>query len=110
MKNDTFIKVILSGILICLIVIAVKLPNTEVTAGSEPYVSVENPGDRLVHVAPNKIGIVDEGASSGWEQLVIFEFNEETGEYEVDTTIPYEDIFIHPEFNDIPLRSDSYGN
>lgn len=110
MKSDTFNKVILSGILICLIIIAVKLPNTEVTAGSEPYVSVESPGDCLVHIAPNKIGIVDKGAGSGWEQLVIFEFNKEAGEFEVDTTILYEDIFNHPEFNDIPLRSDSYSN
>lgn len=110
MKNDIFYKVILSGILICLIIIAFKLSNTEATTGSEPYVNVESARDKVVHVAPNKIGIVDEGASSGWKQLVIFEFNEDTEEFEVATTIPYEDMFTHPEFNDIPLKSDSYSN
>lgn len=110
MNNDTFTKVILSGILICMIIIAFELSDSKATAEPVSHIAVESPGDRLLHIAPNKIGIVDEGANSGWEQLVIFELNEETGEFEVDTTIPYEDIFIYPEFNDIPLRSDSYSN
>lgn len=111
MKNDLFFKVVLSGILICLIVIVDNM-TTEAEELSHPEVpvSVESPENRIIQIAPNKIGIVDEGTVSGWKQLVIFEYKEQSGEYEVSSTIPYEEMFTHPEFSEIPVKSDAYGN
>ncbi|QDY46553.1 hypothetical protein HF394_17315 [Planococcus glaciei] len=111
MKNDLFFKVVLSRTLICLIVIVDKM-TTEAEELNHPEVpvSVESPEDRIIQIAPNKIGIVDEGTVSGWKQLVIFEYKEQSGEYEVSSTIPYEEMFTHPEFNEIPVKSDAYGN
>lgn len=111
MKNDMFFKVLLSGILICLIVIVAQM-TTEAEGLYHPEVpvSIQHPEDRIIQIAPNKIGIVDEGTTSGWKQLVIFEYKEQSGEYEVSSTIPYEEMFTHPDFNDIPMKSEKYGN
>ncbi|MBX0314132.1 hypothetical protein [Planococcus glaciei] len=111
MKKDLFFKVVLSGILICLIVIIDNMTTeAEELNHQEVPVSVESPENRIIQIAPNKIGIVDEGTVSGWKQLVIFEYKEQSGEYEVSSTIPYEEMFTHPEFSEIPVKSDAYGN
>ncbi|MBZ5203080.1 hypothetical protein HU147_17905 [Planomicrobium chinense] len=110
MKDGLYLKVVLSGILICLIIIVSNVVTEAEETYTEVPVSMENPEDRIIQLAPNKIGIVDEGTMSGWKQLVIFEYNEESGEYDVNSAIPYEEMFTHPEFNDIPLKRDTYGN
>ncbi|ETP69852.1 hypothetical protein G159_04835 [Planococcus glaciei CHR43] len=110
MKNDLFIKVLLSGILLCLIILVSNMATQAEAPHPEVPVSVESPENRIIQIAPNKIGIVDEGTVSGWKQLVIFEYKEQSGEYEVSSTIPYEEMFTHPEFNEIPVKSDTYGN
>jgi hypothetical protein len=104
MKNDLFIRVIVSGIFLCLIVIAFKLNTTEIIPASVPNVEVSDHGGRVVQIAPNRVGVVDVGIGSGWEQLVVFEYNPETKKFEVVSTLPYEDIFNHPEENGIPER------
>ena len=109
MKNDLFIKVLLSGILLCLIILVSNMAIQAEAPHPEVPVSVQQPEDQIIQIDSNKIGIVDEGTVSGWKQLVIFEYSEEKGEYEVSSTIPYEEMFTHPEFNDIPLKSDAYG-
>ena len=110
MKNDTFIKVILSGILMCLIVIAFKINTNEYIQTPTPNVDVNNQGGRVVQIAPNKVGVVDTGNGSGWEQLVVFEYNPNTKKFEVVSSLTYEDIFNHPKENGIPVRDDKYGN
>lgn len=75
MKNDVFTKAILSGILVCLIVIAFKLNTNENDQQQTPNVQINNQGGRVVQIAPNRVGVIDLGNGSGWEQLVVFEYN-----------------------------------
>jgi hypothetical protein len=110
MKNDAFTKVILSGILLCLIVIAFKLNTNKNVQQPKPNVEVNNQGGQAVQLAPNRVGVIDTGHGSGWEQLVVFEYNPETKDFEVVSSLPYEDYFNHPEEYGIPIRSDKYGN
>ncbi|WP_436374747.1 hypothetical protein [Cytobacillus sp. BC1816] len=110
MKNDTFIKVILSGILVCLIVIAFKMNTDEYIQVQTPNVDVNNQGGKVVQIAPNRVGVVDTGFNSGWEQLVVFEYNPNTKAFEVVSSLTYEDYFNHPEEYGIPVRDDKYGN
>lgn len=65
-------------------------------------------GGRVVQIAPNRVGVVDIGNGSGWEQLVVFEYNPELKKFEVVSSIPYEDIFNHPKENGIPIRDEKY--
>ncbi|PLT28176.1 hypothetical protein [Peribacillus deserti] len=83
MKNDTFMRVILSGIFVCLAIIVFKLNSDEPTHLPTPNVEVDNQGGRVVQIAPNRVGVVDTGSGSGWEQLVIFEYNEAAKKFEV---------------------------
>ncbi|MFE4524915.1 hypothetical protein ACFRCQ_22885 [Cytobacillus firmus] len=110
MKNDTYIKVILSGILVCLIVIAFKMNTHEYIQLQTPNVDVNNQGGKVVQIAPNRVGVVDTGFNSGWEQLVVFEYNSNTKKFEVVSSLTYEDYFNHPEEYGIPVRDDKYGN
>ena len=110
MNNDIFSKVILSGILVCLIVIAFKLNTNESNQLPTPNVEVNNQGGRVVQIAPNRVGVVDTGSGSGWEQLVVFEYNPDTKKFEVVSSLTYEDYFNHPEKYGIPVRDDKYGN
>jgi len=107
--NDKFIKVILSGILLCLLVITFKINNKNEVPYQTPNVDIDNRG-RVVQIAPNRIGVIDTGNESGWEQLVIFEYNPDTKSFNVVSSLPYEDIFNHPKEHGIPVRSDKYGN
>jgi hypothetical protein len=112
MKNDLFLKVILSSILLCLAVIAFRSNNTNdnIIQTPTPNVEVHNENGRVVQIAPNRVGVVDLGNASGWQQLIVFEYNSETKKFEVVSTLPYEDIFNHPKENGIPVRDDKYGN
>lgn len=110
MKNDIFTKVILSGILVSLIVIVFKLNTYENIQSPAPNVEVNNQGGRVVQIAPNRVGVVDTGQGSGWEQLVVFEYNPDTKKFEVVSSLTYEDYFNHPEDYGIPVREDKYRN
>lgn len=105
-----FTKVILSGILVCLVVIAFKLNANDNGQLPAPNVDITNQGERVVQIAPNRVGVVDTGFISGWEQLVVFEYNPDTKKFEVVSSLIYEDYFNHPEEYGIPVRDDKYGN
>lgn len=107
--KDNFIKLILSGIFICLLLIAFKISNKNDVQYPNQNVDVDNRG-RVVQIAPNRVGVIDTGSGSGWEQLVIFDYNPNTKSFIVVSNLPYEDIFNHPKENGIPVRSDKYGN
>lgn len=108
-KSDIFMKVILSGILICLIVIVFKIDNKEYIQSSTPNVDVTNQGGRVVQIAPNRVGVVD--TSNGWEeQLVVFEYNPDTKKFGFISSLPYDDILTNPKENGIPTRDEKYGN
>lgn len=110
MKNDIFYKFILSGILLCLIVIAFKVNANEPIQTPTPNVSANNQDGRIVQISPNRVGVVDTGNRSGWEQLVVFEYYSDTKMFEVVGSLTYEDIFNHPKEYGIPTRDDRYGN
>lgn len=93
--KDLFTKVILTGILICLIVIATKSQEYQFNSPA-PEVWVEN-SNRFVQIAPNIIGIVDTGHNSGKEHLVIFEYDEDANTFNILTALDYNKIFTHPE-------------
>jgi hypothetical protein len=75
-----------------------------------PDVSMSNEGGKVVQIAPNRVGVIDTGFGSGWEQLVVFEYNPDTKKFEIVSSLPYEDILNHPKENGIPVREDKYGN
>jgi hypothetical protein len=110
MANDNFTKALLICILACLIVIAFKMNSRGYIQSPTPNVDVNNQGGRVVQIAPNRVGVIDTGNGSGWEQLVVFEYNPDTKTFEVVSSLTYEDIFNHPKEHGIPVRTDKYGN
>jgi hypothetical protein len=101
---DKFTKVILTGILICLIVIAFK-PNKEYVTTPTPYVNIDNT-QQFVQIAPNRIGIVDSGSHTGYKgQLIIFDFNPDSKTFKYVETLKASYILDHPEEYGIPISS-----
>lgn len=101
--TDKFTKVILTGILICLIIIAFK-PN-EIATMPAPDVNVDNI-QQFIQVAPNRIGIVDSGIHTGNNgQLIIFDFDPGSKTFNYIQTLDASYILNHPEEYGIPSRS-----
>lgn len=101
--NDRYIKVILTGILICLIVIAFK-PNKENITVPTPNVNIDNM-QQFVQIAPNRIGIVDTGTHTGYSsQLIIFDFDPDSKTFKYIETLKASYILDHPEEFGIPIR------
>jgi len=101
--TDKFTKVILTGILVCLIVIAFK-PNEKSVLTPTSNVEVNNM-QQFVQVAPNRIGIVDSGTHSGYKgQLIIFDFDPSSNTFKYVETLNAPDILDHPEEYGIPVR------
>lgn len=100
--NDNFVKVVLTGILICLAVIAFK-PTEKYIQSPTPNVSVDSK-NRFIQIAPNTIGVVDTGHNTGKEQLVVFEYDSEDQAFKVVSSLEYQEIFTHPEEHGIPIR------
>jgi hypothetical protein len=101
--NDRYTKVILTGILICLIVIAFK-PNKENATVPTPNVNIDNM-QQFVQIAPNRIGIVDNGTHTGYRgQLIIFDFDPDSKTFKYVETLKASYILDHPEEFGIPIR------
>jgi hypothetical protein len=99
--SDNFVKVILTGILICLGVIAFK-PTENYIQSPAPNVSADSK-NRFIQIAPNTIGVVDTGHNTGKEQLVVFEYDTIKKSFKVVSTLEYRDILTHPEDYGIPV-------
>lgn len=108
-SNDKFNKFILAGILICLFFITLNSGQQVVTT-SPPQVSVDaNDGQRFIQLAPNIIGIIDTGQHTGIkEQLIVFEFDTETKEFQYINTFNTEHVLDHPEEYGIPTRTKNW--
>lgn len=101
--NDRYIKVILTSILICLIVISFK-PNKENAKVPTPNVNIDNM-QQFVQIAPNRIGIVDTGVQTGYRgQLIIFDFDPDSKTFKYVETLKASYILDHPEEFGIPIR------
>ena len=74
-----------------------------------PEVSVNSQDESIVQIAPDRIGVIDTGSSSGWHQLVVFEYHPDTKKFVEVSSLPYEDIFNHPNEYGIPTRDQKYG-
>jgi hypothetical protein len=94
--------------LVCFIIITFKNNADEYIQTPTPNVDVNNQGGRVVQIAPNRVGVIDNGNGSGWERHVDFEFNPNTEKFIVISSLPYEDIFNHQKDNGIPIRDDKY--
>lgn len=100
--NDKFTRFILLGILICLIAIAFK-PNKENPVIPSPNVSIDNT-QQFIQIAPNRIGIIDNGIHSGIRgQLIIFDFDPDTKTFKYVETLKTSYILSHPEEFGIPV-------
>jgi hypothetical protein len=101
--NDRYMKFILTGILVCLIVIAFK-PNKENVTVPTPNVNIDNM-QQFVQIAPNRIGIVDSGTHTGYRgQLIIFDFDPDSKTFKYIETLKASYILDHPEEFGIPIR------
>ena len=103
---DKFIKVVLVGILICLIIIAFKSINLNVTSQAPNVnVNVDN-AQQFIQIAPNRIGIVGTGIHIGYRgQLIIFDFDPTTKTFSYVETLKASYILDHPEEYGIPINS-----
>lgn len=102
--NDKFVKVILSGILVCLMVIAFK-SNKENIITPTPNVNIDNM-QQFVQIAPNRIGIVDTGIHTGNRgNLIIFDFDADSKTFKYVETLKVSYILDHPEEYGIPMKN-----
>lgn len=101
--TDKFSKVILTGILICLIIIAFKPYEKSITT-PVPNVNIDNM-QQFIQIAPNRIGIVDSGTHTGYRgQLIIFDFDPNSKTFKYVETLKATYILEHPEEYGIPVR------
>ena len=104
--TDKFIKAVLVGILICLIIIAFKSINVNVTSQA-PNVNIENDNaQQFIQIAPNRIGIIDTGRHTGYKgQLIVFDFDSTTKTFSYIETLNASYILEHPKEYGIPINS-----
>lgn len=97
--NDKYSKIILAGILICLIVIALKpVPYFS----SNPNVTI-NSGEQIIQLAPNRIAIVDTRSNSGMRRnILVFDYNSSDKTFNYAGTFNYEDYFSNSQKYGIP--------
>lgn len=93
--NDKFTKVILAGILICLIVIACKSTKSQVVT-SNPSFNV-NEGEQVIQLAPNKIAVADTRIVSGSHgTILVFEYDNNNKKFNYVGSMNYADYFRNP--------------
>lgn len=94
--NDKFSRVILSGILICLIIIALK-PNNIQVSSPNPNINV-SAGEEIIQLAPNRIAVVDNNINSGMRgTILIFDYNSNTKNFNYKGSMNYADYFRNPD-------------
>jgi len=103
---DKFIKVVLTGILICLIIIAVNSKREIYVSPANNYndITIDN-AQQFIQIAPNRIGIIDNGMYTGYKgQLIIFNFDPTTKTFSYVETLKASYILEHPEEYGIPIN------
>jgi hypothetical protein len=94
---------LLTGILICLAIIASK-PSLE--SINVPAASVElNESSKPIQIAPNRIGIMaDKSVIGDRDVLLIFDYNEKTKSFEYKGNIDFDEYMGQPEKYGIPTQ------
>jgi hypothetical protein len=104
---DKYTKLILAGILCCLIVIAVKpQPVFKLQgASTSPPSEIRLNSPAFIQIDENTIGIKDPGSATGNpEQLLLFEYEKDTKNFKYVNTFNYADYLNHPEKYGIPKK------
>lgn len=101
--NDNFNKIVLIGILVCLLVIAFKQPDTRVYPQntSNPQninINSDITGKQIVQLAPNRIAVIDSSRQSRTVGTVlVFDYSDETKKFEYTSSMNYSDYFNNPD-------------
>ena len=95
--NDKFTKLILVGILICLIIIALR-PNNVQVPSPNPNINVSTgAGEEIIQLAPNRIAVVDNNINSGMRgTILIFDYDSNTKNFNYKGSMNYADYFRNP--------------
>lgn len=92
--NDKFNKLILAGILICLIIIALKPNNIQV---SSPSSNTVRAGEQIIQLAPNRIAVLDNNINSAMRgTIIIFDYDSNTKNFNLIGSMNYTDYFSNP--------------
>lgn len=102
--NGVYFKVIFAGIFITLVIIAIKIGNQDDNLPPPTHNVYVDSKEKFVEIAPNVIGVLDEGVNSGKERLIIFRYDPITQEFEVEGTLDYADVLTHPAQYGLPTH------
>ncbi|TYR98613.1 hypothetical protein FZC84_14370 [Rossellomorea vietnamensis] len=96
MMADKSSKIIMTGILICLIIIAFK-PVPSFQSNMPASLDVSN-GEAVVQLGENRIAVVDTNLNSGMRgEVFALEFNEEEETFDLIGRYNYVDFFHNPQ-------------
>ena len=102
--SNNFMKIILSGILICLVIISLKMENLKNDPINIPE-SIVTVNNDIIQIAPNIIGVKDNGSHTGFNgQLLIFEYDATAKSFKYTSALNYGYYMDHPEEFGIPKR------
>ena len=95
--SDKTIKSLMTGILICLLLIALK-PVPSLQSDFPSSLDINNNGETVVQLAENRIAIVDTSLNSGMHgEVFVLEFNEIEKTFELIGRYNYVDFFRNPQ-------------
>ncbi|MGN0993328.1 MAG: hypothetical protein ACI4PE_05360 [Bacilli bacterium] len=94
---DKTIKFLMMGILICLLLIALK-PVPSLQSDFPSSLDINNNSETVVQLAENRIAIVDTSLNSGMHgEVFVLEFNEVEKTFELIGRYNYVDFFQNPQ-------------
>jgi hypothetical protein len=93
--NDKFTKLILIGILLCLIVIGNNSMNNQ-SATPNSNINI-NAGEQVIQLAPNRIAVIDNRNNSGMRgTILIFDYDSNDKKFNYIGSMNYADYFSNP--------------
>jgi hypothetical protein len=103
--NDKFSKLMLAGILVCLIIIAVK-PNKIQVSSPNPNINFSaGAGEQILQLAPNRIAVVDNNINSGMRgTILIFDYDSNAKSFSYKGSMNYVDYFRNPNMYGLPVN------
>lgn len=97
--NDKINKLLLGGIFLCLVFIAIKPTNIQVTY---PSTNAENDNskEQIIQLAPNRIAVIDNSSSDSNRSgiMLVFEYDEDRRVFDYVSSMNYMDYLGNPEF------------
>lgn len=100
--GDKFSKMVLVGILVCLIIIALKPNNIQVPS---PKANINvSAGEEIIQLAPNRIAVVDNNINSGMRgTILIFDYDSNSKNFNYKGSMNYSDYFRNPNKYGLPI-------